>query len=55
MSKCIKQKHKPIFDAYIKALNDLGYVSHYKIINSLDCGIPQSRNRVFLFLLIKTI
>lgn len=43
----LSKKHKPIFDAYIKALNDLGYVSHYKIINSLDCGIPQSRNRVF--------
>ena len=29
------------------ALNKIGYVSSYKVLNSLDFGIPQTRNRVF--------
>ena len=37
----------PEYSQYIDALNELGYVSSYKVLNSLDFGIPQTRNRVF--------
>lgn len=37
----------PEYKQYIDALNKLGYVSSYKVLNSLDFGIPQTRNRVF--------
>lgn len=37
----------PEYKQYIDALNKLGYVSSYKVLNSLDYGIPQTRNRVF--------
>lgn len=37
----------PEYHQYIGALNELGYVSSYKVLNSLDFGIPQTRNRVF--------
>lgn len=37
----------PEYNQYIEVLNELGYVSSYKVLNSLDFGIPQTRNRVF--------
>ena len=37
----------PEYSQYIDALNELGYVSSYKVLNSLDFGIPQTQNRVF--------
>lgn len=37
----------PEYSQYIDALDKLGYVSSYKVLNSLDFGIPQTRNRVF--------
>lgn len=37
----------PEYKQYIDALNKLGYISSYKVLNSLDFGIPQTRNRVF--------
>lgn len=37
----------PEYSQYIDALNELGYVSSYKVLNSLDFGTPQTRNRVF--------
>lgn len=38
----------PVFESYISELDKLGYTSTFKILNSLDYGIPQSRNRVFV-------
>lgn len=37
----------PEYNQYIEVLKELGYVSSYKVLNSLDFGIPQTRNRVF--------
>lgn len=37
----------PEYKQYIDALNKIGYVSSYKVLNSLDFGIPQTRKRVF--------
>lgn len=35
------------FNQYLHAMTDLGYTNSFDVINSLDFGIPQSRNRVF--------
>ena len=42
------KKMKSNFDEMLKMLNDIGYNSYYKVLNSKDYGIPQSRNRVFI-------
>jgi len=44
----LSKEHKHNFDKYINTLNDLGYKSYYKIINSMDFNIPQNRERVFV-------
>lgn len=36
------------FQTIIKHLENLGYYVHYKIINSLEFGIPQKRERTFI-------
>jgi DNA (cytosine-5)-methyltransferase 1 len=41
------KKHIHNFENYIKEMNDLGYNSYYKVLNSKDYGVPQSRDRVF--------
>lgn len=43
----LSKKHIHNFNAYIQALEDLGYKSYYKVLNSKDYGIPQNRERVF--------
>lgn len=35
------------FNQYLHAMSELGYTNSFDVINSLDFGIPQSRNRVF--------
>ena len=42
------KKHKPILDDYITRLNNLGYDSQFQVLNSVDYGIPQNRERVFV-------
>lgn len=44
----VSKAHKHNFDKYIETLNDLGYTSYYKIINSMDFGLPQNRERIFV-------
>jgi len=42
---------KPFKLTFEKILNDLnkaGYNNYWKIINAIDCGIPQNRERVFI-------
>jgi len=36
------------FDTILEALNKIGYVSKWKILNSKDYGIPQNRERVYI-------
>jgi DNA (cytosine-5)-methyltransferase 1 len=43
----LSKKHIHNFNAYIQALEDLGYTSYYKVLNAKDYGIPQNRERVF--------
>lgn len=37
----------PEFQKYIDELDEFGYTSTYRVLNSLDFGVPQTRNRVF--------
>ena len=41
-------KHKKVFDEYLNELSNLGYTNYWKVLNSKDYGIPQSRERVFV-------
>lgn len=41
-------KHKPVFDAYLKYMEKLGYINTYKVINAKEKGIPQNRERIFV-------
>lgn len=43
----LSQKHRHNFDAYQEAMEKLGYVNYYKVLNAKDYGVPQNRERVF--------
>lgn len=43
----LSKKHRHNFDAYIKAMHDLGYYSYWQVLNAKDYGVPQNRERVF--------
>ena len=43
----LSKKHHHNFDAYLEAMDKLGYKSKYKVLNAKDFGIPQNRERVF--------
>ena len=45
--------HKPHFDRFCKILEDYGYVNHYKILNALNFGLPQNRERCIMFSCLK--
>ena len=39
--------HKPNFEKWLKYLESLGYSNYWKVLNAVDFGVPQSRERVF--------
>ena len=43
----VGKSNKPDFDAWLHRLSDLGYNTHYAVLNAKFCGIPQNRERVF--------
>lgn len=43
----IGKKHIQHYQHYIKTMESLGYVNYTGVLNSLDFGIPQNRERVF--------
>lgn len=43
----IGKKFKAQFDAWIKWLDSIGYITYYKVLDSKDYGVPQRRERVF--------
>ncbi|TWT04623.1 DNA cytosine methyltransferase [Planomicrobium sp. CPCC 101079] len=38
---------RPIFEEYLREMEDLGYTNSYQILNAMDFGIPQTRERIF--------
>lgn len=45
----ITKKHEKTLDTIIKSLEKLGYQVVYKLLNSKDYGIPQNRERVWIY------
>lgn len=46
--KNVLSKHmKKNFDRYLSEMERLGYVNSYKVLNAMDYGLPQKRERVF--------
>lgn len=45
----ISEDNKPDFMEWLKFLNSKGYSSVYKILNAKDYGVPQNRERCFMF------
>ena len=43
----ISDKHYHNYKKYLDTLNSFGYTNYYRVLNSMDYGIPQSRNRIF--------
>ena len=44
------KKHRPTFDKIISELNRIGYINvQYAILNSKDYGVPQNRERLWIF------
>ena len=44
------KKHRPTFDKIISELNRIGYKNvQYAILNSKDYGVPQNRERLWIF------
>ena len=42
-------KWKDVRERYLKKASDLGYSCHYFVLNATDYGVPQKRERVFLY------
>lgn len=49
----ISKKHRHNFDAYLEAMEKLGYKSSYQVLNAKDYGVPQNRERVFTVSILK--
>lgn len=43
----LSKKHRHNFDAYLEAMEKLGYKSYYQVLNAKHYGVPQNRERVF--------
>lgn len=43
----LSKKHIHNFDAYLNAMEQLGYKNYYQVLNAKDYGIPQNRERIF--------
>lgn len=44
----VSEKFYPLFREWEQVLARMGYSNMWKVINALQCGIPQNRRRVFL-------
>lgn len=50
----VGKKFKPYFDKWLAELESYGYKNFWKVINAADCGVPQSRERVFCVSILRT-
>lgn len=42
------KKFMPLFQNWLKTLEDMGYQNYWKVLNAKDYGVPQNRERVFV-------
>lgn len=45
----VSQKFMPFYKKWEQYLAALGYDNHCKVINAVECGVPQNRERIFIF------
>ena len=45
----LSKKHFPVFEMILEELSKLGYDVDYRVFNSKEHGIPQNRERVFIY------
>lgn len=50
----LTKKMLPFFLKYLNDLESFGYASFYKVLNAKDYGIPQNRERIFVFSILRT-
>ena len=43
----LSKKHRHNFDAYLEAMEKLGYHSSYQVLNAKDYGVPQNRESLY--------
>lgn len=43
----LSKQHRMHFDHYLASMEKMGYTNYYSVENSLDYGLPQSRDRVY--------
>lgn len=51
----VGKKFKPTFDLFIEELHEYGYNTYYKVLNAKDYGVPQNRERVYIFIVDKNL
>lgn len=51
----VSKKFIDDFNNLLEVLDELGFNSYWKVINSKDCGVPQNRERVFVISIRKDI
>lgn len=49
VKQVISKKNMPDFEKWCKFLENIGYTNTYKVLNAKDYGIPQNRERCFMF------
>lgn len=50
----VGKRFRPYFDHWLELLESYGYKNFWKVINAADCGVPQSRERVFCVSVMRT-
>ena len=43
----LSKKHKPVFDAYVDEMKNMGYNTYYQVLNAKNYDIPQNRERIY--------
>jgi len=49
----VGKQFKETFDMFIAEINEYGYNAYWKVLNAKDYGIPQNRERVYIFIVDK--
>lgn len=51
----VGKQFKKTFDMFIAELNEYGYNTYWKVLNAKDYGVPQNRERVYIFIVDKAL
>lgn len=48
VANLVSDRHKPYFEMWLKELESMGYVNKWAVLNGLNYGVPQRRERVIM-------